>query len=56
MRVQENCQTADFELCKKEGAQFCRPKIFNLFFVYQSFQMKRCMLQPDFLRFLCKLS
>jgi hypothetical protein len=30
MRFQENCKTADLELCKKEGAQFCRPKIFNL--------------------------
>jgi hypothetical protein len=33
VRFQENCKTADFELCKKEGAQFCRSKIFNLYLV-----------------------
>jgi hypothetical protein len=35
MRFQENCKTADFELCKKEGVQFCRPKIFNWCFLYR---------------------
>jgi hypothetical protein len=35
VRFQENCKTADFELCKKGGAQFCRPKIFILYFLYR---------------------
>jgi hypothetical protein len=35
VRFHENCKTADFELCKKGGAQFCRPKIFNLYFLYR---------------------
>jgi hypothetical protein len=35
VRFQENCKTADFELCKKEEAQFCRQKIFNLYFLYR---------------------
>jgi hypothetical protein len=33
VRFQEICKTADFELCKKGGAQFCRPKIFNFYFL-----------------------
>jgi hypothetical protein len=35
VRFQENCITADFELCKKGEAQFFRPKIFNLYFLYR---------------------
>jgi hypothetical protein len=35
VHFQENCKTADFELCKKGGAQFCRPETFNLYFLYR---------------------
>jgi hypothetical protein len=35
VHFQENCKTADFEFCKKGGAQFCMPKIFNLYFLYR---------------------
>jgi hypothetical protein len=35
VRFQENCKTADFELCTKGGAQFCRPKLFHLHFLYR---------------------
>jgi hypothetical protein len=36
VRFQENYKTADFELSKKGGAQFCRPKILiSIFYIAQ---------------------